>query len=120
MDTLKAFAMGLQHRNDPARVFDWDRAAELIRRHKPMVAGAGLSRDWEWTGGDIWREGAPVPREETYTFLASTWATPLLDMDGEAQDCWCWEEGSGWDAGTYWPESALAIVNGTAGGASDA
>lgn len=110
MDTLQAFAMGEANRGQPIRVFDWDRAAELIRDQRPTTASAGLSGDWEYTGGPIWRDGAPVPEDDTYTYLASNWATPELDLDGDVQDCWRWAEGSGWDAGTYWPESALLIV----------
>jgi hypothetical protein len=112
MDSLTAFAFGQAHRNDPARVFDWDRAAALIREREPREASAGLGGDWEWTGGSIWRDGAPVPRDETYTYLSSTWATPELDLDGEVIDCWVWRDGSGWDSDTYWPDSALAILAG--------
>jgi hypothetical protein len=106
--------MGEANRNNPSRVFDWNRAAELIRDHKPACASAGLAGDWEYTGGAIWRDGAPVSADDTYTFLASTWATPELDLDGDVQDCWRWQDGSDWNSGTYWPESALAIVAGGA------
>lgn len=109
METTAALARGLANMGQPSRVFDWDRAARLIAEAKPDVASAGLRDDWEWTGGRIWAEGAPVPREQTYTYLASTWAIPELDMDGLVQPCWRWSsETPGWDAGTYWPQSALA------------
>lgn len=111
MDTMSAFAMGMANKHKPLMVFDWDKAAELIRERKRKVASAGLSGDWEYTGGEIWRDGKPVPREDTYTYLASTWATPQLDLDDEIIDCFRMEDAApGWDSGTYWPESARAIV----------
>lgn len=112
METLAAFAMGEATRGNPLRIFDWKRAAELIRKRKPEVASAGLAGDWEWTGGKIYRDGAPVPRAETYTYLASTWAVPELDLDGDVQGCWVWMDGTGWDAETYWPDEALAVLRG--------
>lgn len=111
---MAAFALGEANRGRPLRVFDWDRAAQLIRDAQPQVASAGLGMDWEWTGGEIWRDGAPVPAQKTYTYLASNWAIPELDLDGDVQECWRWQaETPGWDSGTYWPESAMAVLGGT-------
>jgi hypothetical protein len=113
MDTMRAFAMGEANRGREMRVFDWDRAAKLIRDSRPEVASAGLADDWEYTGGAIYRDGAPVPVHDTYVFLASTWAAPELDLDDEVTECWRYEsETPGWDQNTYWPESALAILSG--------
>lgn len=96
------------------KVFDWHKAAKLIRQRKPKIASAGLSQDWEWTGGRIWENGKPVARHDTYTYLASTWATPELDMDGEIRDCFVMKHKSpGWGEGTYWPQSALDILKET-------
>ena len=112
MDSMSAFILGEANRGEEMKVFDWDRAAQIIKDRKPMSAGAGLAGDWEWTGGDIYADGKPIPRDQTYTYLASTWATPELDIDGEIIDCFRMEsEVPGWDSGTYWPESALAILN---------
>lgn len=93
------------------RVFDWVRAAKLIAERKPSVASAGLGGDWEWTGGYIYKNGAPVPRDDTYTFLLSSWATPQLDMDGDVTDCWLYEHECGWNSDTYWPDEAIAALN---------
>ena len=110
MDTLSAFMMGARSAGSRTRVFDWDKAARLISERRPDHASAGLGDDWEYTGGCIWRDGAPVL--EDYTYLASTWATPELDMDGDVTDCWRWmdEPGCSWGCDTKWPESALALV----------
>jgi hypothetical protein len=105
MDTLSAFAMGRASKGAPLRVFDWDKARRLIEERSPEAASAGLQGDWEWTGGAIWRDGAPVPKDDTYVYLASTWAIPEIDLDGDVQECWRWQsETPGWDAETYWPD----------------
>lgn len=53
------------------------------------------------------------PCTNSYTYLASTWATPQIEIDGEFIDCYRMEsEVPGWDSGTKWPESALAILKG--------
>jgi hypothetical protein len=112
MDTMSAFAMGMASRGKATMVFDWDKAAKLISERKPLVASAGLAGDWEYTGGSIYRDGKPVPRENTYTYLASTWATPELDLDGDVIPCWkFWDDTPNWHSDTYWPESALKILN---------
>lgn len=90
-------------------VFDWDKAARIIRERKPKIASAGLHDDWEWTGGTIFENGKPV---EEYTFLASTWATPEIAIDGEIIDCFIMKHETKWNEGTKWPKSALDILNG--------
>lgn len=111
MDSMVAFARGEAARAAGARqrVFDWDRAAQRIKDTAPGEAGAGLSQDWEWTGGCIYKDGAPYT--DDYLYLSSNWATPELDIDGIVEDCWVYaDETDGWDAGTVWPESALRIL----------
>jgi len=112
MDTLSAYAMGQAHRNDRSRVFDWDRAAQLIKERNPECVSAGLGGDWERTGGDIYKDGKTIEKENTYTYLASTWAAPEIEIDGEIMDCGAWEDETLWNAKTYWPESALKILKG--------
>lgn len=109
MDTLSALRTGQLNAGRELMVFDWDKAAEIIAERQPKAASAGLSNDWEWTGGDIWRDGAPVT--DAYTYLASTWATPELDVDGETIPCFRMQSATpGWGSDTKWPDSALAIV----------
>ncbi len=114
VDTLSAFAMGEANRGKPQRVFDWVKAAELIRERRPAAAEAGLEGDWEYTGGVIYRGGAPVHDE--YTYLASTWATPQLMLLGcesggdDTVDCWRWRDETDWHSGTKWPAEALAVL----------
>lgn len=111
MDTMSAFAMGEANRHNELMVFDWEKAATLIAERKPDYVRAGLSGDWEYTGGDIYIDGAPVDREKTYVYLASTWATPEIEIDGDVIDCFKMQsETPSWDSDTYWPEEALGIL----------
>lgn len=111
MDTMKAFLKGEATRGNEMKVFDWNKAARIIKAQKAKSASAGLSGDWEYTGGTILKNGKPVPVEDTYTFLASTWATPELQINGKIISCYKMEsEVPGWGSSTYWPESALKIL----------
>lgn len=116
MDTLGAFARGQMARAMGAglKVFDWHKAARLIKESGAMSASAGLSGDWEWTGGEIFAYGKPLLAGESYTYLASTWATPELEIEGNlSEDCWCWQsEHPDWGSDTRWPQSALDILAG--------
>ena len=113
MDTMSAFARGQANRGKPLKVFDWNKAAEIIKDKNPSRASAGLSGDWEWTGGEIWN-GDIIPKEDTYTYLASNWATPELEYGGVTVDCYIMEdsvpEAWGDPAGAYWPQSAIDIL----------
>jgi hypothetical protein len=112
MDTANAFARGDANRHKPLMVFDWDKAAKIIRDKKPEYAIAGLQSDLEWTAGRIYEDGKPMPQEETYTYLASTWATPVLIIDDIETPCYkMQDETPGWDSHTYWPDSALKHLN---------
>jgi len=115
MDTLTAFAMGEANRGNPSMVFDWAKAARLIREQSfagPVDASAGLKGDWEYTGGAIFRNGSVIPRGQTYTYLASTWAVPELDINGEVYECYVREDKTEWGSDTYWPAEALKILSG--------
>jgi hypothetical protein len=94
-------------------VFDWDRAAWLIREFKATHATAGLAGNWECTSGPILEDGKPVDPEFTSFWLASDWAEPHLVLEGEMIPCWRLAyHAPGWDESTYWPKSALAILEG--------
>lgn len=111
MNSINAFTRGeaARSRGDRIKVFDWDQAARIIAASRPTTASAGLSSDLEWTGGEIWSDGAPNTTD--YTYLASCWATPVLIINNKEIDCWRYAEDSpGWGPDTKWPESALEIV----------
>lgn len=108
MDTLQAFAICQATPAGNEKVFDWDKAAKIIKEKRPESASAGLSEDWVWTSGIIYENGKPIKNE--YTFLASRWATPVLYFDGEEIECYQPAGYHGWDEDTKWPESALKIL----------
>ena len=90
-------------------VFDWDKAARLIRKHNPEFASAGLQGEWEFSGGLIYAHGRPT--NTSFTHLASTVSVPVLDMDGRVVKCYKMKhEVPEWGAETKWPKSALDIL----------
>lgn len=107
MDTMQAFANGEANRHKELMVFDWDKAARLIKKYNPETASAGLRSDWEYTGGLIYENGKPFYE---YTYLASTWAVPELEIDGMILDCYIMKSETEWDSYTKWPQSALDIL----------
>ncbi len=110
MDTLSAFAKGEANRGKPLMVFDWNKAAKLIKEKKPTIVSAGVRDDWEWTGGEIYKDGKIV--KDGGTYLSSTWAVPEIDIDGEVKECYIMEsENKQWGAFTVWPDSAEKILN---------
>ena len=112
MDLMKALIIGIENRGKELMVFDWIKAAKLIKKRKPLHASAGLKNDWNWTGGEIYSRGKIILKDNTYTYLASTWAEPELEMDGEICSCYRMQSKTpGWDAKTYWPEEALLILS---------
>lgn len=113
MDSIKAYELGKKNKGKEQMVFDWIKAANIIKDLKPSEVGAGLANDWDWTGGMIFKDGDIVPPEDTYTYLSSTWATPEIDVDGEIIDCFKMQsEVPDWDEKTYWPPEAVAILKG--------
>lgn len=110
---MSAFAIGQANRGNTMKVFDWIKAAKLIKEHNIKNAQAGLESDFEYTAGTILVNGNPVESDSTY--LVSTWATPQLeDFDGETYDCYIMdtpeENPNGWDEDTMWPKEALEIL----------
>ena len=47
METSNAFLIIQIHKDDPVMVFDWNKAARIIKEQNPKIASAGLSGDWE-------------------------------------------------------------------------
>lgn len=116
MDTMAAFMMGAANRGREQKVFDWDKAAQIIKEQGITEAHAGLSEDFGNTGGMILEDGKPII--DGYTYLASTWATPVLvifnldDLDDGLMEipCYIMQSQTEWDAYTKWPQSALDIL----------
>ena len=99
------------------KAFDFDKAAEIIKEHlyehPDLIAEAGLQGDWNYTGGVIFENG--VPDSESYTYLASLWATPtlILSWDGIEQmeiPCHC-EANDRFNSDSKWDDQSLKILN---------
>lgn len=91
-----------------SKVFDWDKAVDIIIQYNVKDAIAGLSEDWEWTAGNILSDGE-IP-EDSYTFLKSNWATPTIKInngDGFWKEipCYISSTDTEYDSKTYWPDS---------------
>ena len=114
MDAMWAYAMGRANSGQEPKVFDWDKAAAMIANEQIKTAAAGLLEDWGYTAVDIIVNGElQLDDEFDFGFLASTWATPTIAIDGVHTPCWRLQsETPGWGATTRWPESARAILFG--------
>ena len=93
-------------RGNPKKVFDWKKAAEIIKENNIQNAFAGLDEDWSATSGAILSKGKPFKGD---CYLRSLWATPVLIADGGHYECWV-ENHPEWDADTIWPDEALQII----------
>ena len=113
MDSMSAFALGMANRGKEKKVFDWVKAAKLIKARGAKNVSAGLREDLDWTSGNILVDGAPA--EESGAYLSSTWATPVLIFDDDGSEIECFKmrsEVEDWGgAKSLWPESALEILN---------
>ena len=111
MDTMAAYAMAQASQGKELMVFDWNKAAQIIKDWGASKASAGLEADFEWTGGVIFEHGKPETEE--YTYLASVWAKPQLYIDGEFIPCFLMQSDCpGQGAYTKWPEFAIKILEG--------
>lgn len=98
-----------------ARVFDWVKAANIIKENPDKCYHAGLLEDWGYTSDIIWAYHKPYKHSGVY--LSSQWATPVITAaDGSYVECWVYaKDRPNWDAETYFPKEAreiLGIVDG--------
>lgn len=71
------------------KYMDWERVKELIKQNPNSEIYAGLMEDWNNTSGLIFAKGNYY---DGYVYGSSTWATPILDIDGMEIECWTYEE----------------------------
>lgn len=111
MNTPDALEMGRLNRHKELMVFDWIKAAEIIRYYNVKNACVGLHGDWLQDGNSILKDGRPV--RECRVFFASTWAEPELKIGNKIIKCYRMQnEVPSWDGKTYWPKEALDILHG--------
>jgi hypothetical protein len=101
----------------PRRVFDWDRAAEIIREHRPKSVVVGRKGDTTGFIEPIYADGEVAPRGAVAPTLVS-FLPLVLRLDwGEEVECWAYDfEHPEWTAETWWPSSALHILTGATSG----
>lgn len=98
------------------KVFDWQRAVQILKENKIQNAWAGMEEDWEDTFAQILEDGKPVIEglNSHNLYLVSIHATPVLTTDslGIIE---CYRKGDQvskeWIKESTWPEVALAAFN---------
>lgn len=72
------------------KYMDWERAHKIIeeraKKNKSITVEAGLMEDWNNTSGIVYIDGRFV--RAPFVFARSSWATPILDIDGEEIECY--------------------------------
>jgi hypothetical protein len=82
------------------KYMNWKKVQEIVDAHPNSVIYAGLMEDWNNTSGLIFAKGRYY---DGYVFGCSTWATPIVDVDGEEIECWTYEETKeGSDKPNWW------------------
>ena len=97
--------------------FDWEKAANLIKLHKPKTAKAGLNGDFYCTSGNIYEDGKIITGKECGAFLASKHAIPelyLFDDHGNVYTYACFKtienQNISHFVDLYWPQNARNIL----------
>ena len=71
------------------KYMDWNKVQKIVDEHPNSVIRAGLMEDWNNTSGLIFAKGKYY---DGYVYGSSTWATPIVDVDGEEIECWTHEK----------------------------
>lgn len=89
------------------KIFDWDKAVEIIRDRKIINCSAGLLEDWGNTADNIFKDGKPLL--DTWAYLGSYWATPGIEWEerGETIMVKCFKETESSTFEKPWPQRCL-------------
>ena len=71
------------------KYMDWNKVQKIVDEHPNSVIRAGLMEDWNNTSGLIFAKGKYY---DGYVYGSSTWATPIVDVDGKEIECWTHEK----------------------------
>lgn len=99
-------------------VFDWDKAARIIKEVQPKCAIAGLREDYGFTSGTIYDKNDGIIMNYDDCYLSSIWAIPDLILCDEFHNsitipCYRYQsEVPDWNEKTLWPDSARKILEG--------
>lgn len=81
------------------KYMDWKKVQKVVDEHPNSVIHAGLQEDWNNTSGLIYAKGKYY---DGYVYGCSSWATPIVDVDGEEIECWIYEETEERDGKPTW------------------
>ena len=80
---------------------DWEKVQKIVDGNPSATIYAGLREDWGNTSGLIYAKGEYYSE---YAYCASSWATPIVDVDGEEIECWTYEKTKeGAHLPSWWP-----------------
>ena len=71
------------------KYMDWKKVQQIVDENPNSVIYAGLQEDWNNTSGLVFARGEYY---DGYVYGASSWATPIVDVDGEEIECWTYEK----------------------------
>lgn len=71
------------------KYMDWDKVKQIVSENPNSVIYAGLMEDWNNTSGLIYARGKYYNGD---VFGTSTWATPIVDVDGKEIECYVCEK----------------------------
>jgi hypothetical protein len=72
------------------KYMDWQKVQQIVDKNPDAVIYAGLQEDWGYTSDLIYAKGKYY--KGTYVYGCSTWATPIVDVDGEEIECYTLEK----------------------------
>lgn len=78
------------------KYMDWDKIKTIIDQNPNSVVYAGLLEDWGNTSGLIYARGKYYDGD---VYGCSTWATPIVDVDGDEIECYVLEEPEDFSSG---------------------
>lgn len=66
------------------KVFDIPKALAIFEKNKNAEVCMGMAEDWVFTGQQV----ESVEEIEKFPLMSSRWATPVIKIDGEREDCY--------------------------------
>lgn len=108
LNTVKAmFQFGHISKDKCDMVFDWEKAAQIIKDTRPYIAYAQLEEDWEKETRKIYQGGIPVYSETVH----SQKYRPMLVVNSE-KPIPCFKMEYDTNGMEPWPTRALNILEG--------
>lgn len=95
------------------KFFDWAKAKDIIdnavAENPSCRISVGLREDWNNTSDVVYDGGKWC--EATWFYGCSSWATPIIDIEGEEIECWTYEETKERDSVAQWVLERAGVLN---------